>query len=65
MISSFSHTPQNILEPLYGGYSVVGARIGRKFELFQAFMHILVKCKNEKDRIQNEGPRVVTTFLSL
>ena len=26
-----------------------------KFELIQAFMHVLVTCKNEEDQIKNEG----------
>ena len=36
-----------------------------KFELIQAFMHVLDTCKNEEDRIKNEGARVFTRFLSL
>ena len=33
-----------------------------KFELIQAFMNILVTCKNEEDPIKNEGARVFTRF---
>ena len=33
-----------------------------KFELVQAFMHVLVTCKNEDDSIKNDEARVVTTF---
>ena len=33
-----------------------------KFELIQAFMHVLVTCKNEEDPIKNEGVRVFTRF---
>ena len=36
-----------------------------KFELIQAFMHILLTCKNEVDQIKNEGDRVFTRFLPL
>ena len=45
-----------------------------KFDLMQAFMHVLglckseevlVFCKNEEDPIKNEGARVFTTFLPL
>ena len=36
-----------------------------KFELIQAFMHVLDTCKNEEDPIKNEGARVFTTFLPL
>ena len=35
-----------------------------KFELIQAFMHVLDTCKNEEDPIKNEGARVVTTLYS-
>ena len=28
---------------------------GRNFELIQAFMYVLVTCKNEDDRFKNEG----------
>ena len=43
----------------------VGVGIRPKFELIQAFMHVLVTCKNEDDRIKNEGARVFTRFLPL
>ena len=36
-----------------------------KFELIQAFMHVLDTCKNEEGPINNEGPRVFTRFLPL
>ena len=36
-----------------------------KIELIQAFMHVLVTCKNEDDPIKNEGARVFTRFLQL
>ena len=36
-----------------------------KFELIQAFMHVLVMCKNEDDRFKNEGARVFTRFVQL
>ena len=36
-----------------------------KFELIQAFMHVLVTCKNEEDQIKNEGARLFTRFLPL
>ena len=35
-----------------------------KFELIQAFMHVLVTCKIE-DQIENEGARFFTRFLPL
>ena len=36
-----------------------------KFELVQAFMHVLNTRKNEEDPIKNEGARVFTRFLPL
>ena len=36
-----------------------------KLELIQAFMHVLVTCKNEDDSYKNEGARVFTRFLPL
>ena len=36
-----------------------------KFELIQAFMHVLLTCKNEVDQNKNEGARVFTRFLKL
>ena len=36
-----------------------------KFKPIQAFMVDLVICKNEEDPLENEGTRVVTTFLPL
>ena len=33
-----------------------------KYELIQAFMVVLVTCKNEEDPIKNEGTRVLTRF---
>ena len=36
-----------------------------KFELIQAFMHVLDTCKNEEDQIKNEGARLFTRFLPL
>ena len=48
-----------------GQITGVGGGIWSKFELIQAFMHDLVTCKNEDDRIQNEGARVFTRLLPL
>ena len=51
-----------ILMLIKGRYSVANLP---KFELIQAFMHVLVTCKNEEDPIKNEGSRVFTRFLPL
>ena len=45
--------------------SGVGGGIWPKFELIQAFMHVLVTCKNEDDRFKNEVASVFTRFPSL
>ena len=36
-----------------------------KFELIQAFIVVLVTCKNEEDPIKNEGVRVLPRFSPL
>ena len=46
-------------------YSEVSYAILLKFKPIQAFMANLVTCKNEEDPLENEGTRVVTTFLPL
>ena len=50
---------QNIGQKL--NYSIKGSNsIANlpKFELNQAFMHVLLTCNNEVDQIKNEGARV-------
>ena len=44
--------------------SEVSSGILSKFELIQAFIVVLVTCKNEEDPIKNEGARVLTRFPS-
>ena len=39
-------------------YSEISGGIPPKFELIQAFIVVLVTCKNEEDPIKNEGARV-------
>ena len=48
-----------------GQIAKVGGGIWPKFELIQAFIDVLVTCKNEDDRIKNEGARVFTRLLPL
>ena len=43
--------------------SEVSGGILPKFELIQAFIVVLVTCKNEEDPIKNEGARVLTSLL--
>ena len=45
--------------------STVSGGIRPKFELNQAFMIVLITCKNDENPIKNEGARVFTTFLPL
>ena len=35
------------------------------FKLIQAFMHVLIACKYEKDRLKNSGENVMTSFSPL
>ena len=35
---------------------------GQNFELIQAFMHVLIACKYEKDQMKNSGENVMTSF---
>ena len=43
--------------------SVVGGPIWPKFELIQDIMHVLITCKFEKDRINSNGEKVVTSIV--
>ena len=52
----------SILTSIKGSNSVANLP---KFELIQAFMHVLDTCKNEEDPIKNEGARVFKRFLPL
>ena len=47
------------------GNSVFSGRIWLKLELIQAYMHVLISCKNEEDPIKTDGARVFTTCLPL
>ena len=42
--------------------SKVSGGILPKFELIQAFIVVLITCKNEEDQIKNEGARVLIRF---
>ena len=48
---------------LRAAYSEDSGGILPKFELIQAFIVVLLTCKNEKDPIKNEGTRVLTSLL--
>ena len=54
----FFTNPRAAISAVHGG-------IPPKFELIQAFIVVLVKCKNEEDPIKNKGARVLKTFLPL
>ena len=40
-------------------------RIWPNFELIQAFMHVLIACKYEKDQMKKSGENVMTSFSPL
>ena len=40
-------------------------RIWPNFKLIQAFMHVLIACKYEKDQMKNSGENVMTSFSPL
>ena len=61
LFQSWGHK-NSILTSIRGSNSVANLP---KFELIQAFMHVLLTCKNEVDQIKNEGARVFTRFLPL
>ena len=42
--------------------SVVGGQIWPKFKPIQDIMHVLITCKFEKDRINSNGEKVVTSI---
>ena len=42
--------------------SEVSGGIQPKFELIQAFIVVIITCKNEEDPIKNERARVLTSF---
>ena len=50
-----------------GQITGVGGFTWPKFELIQAFMHVLLSCKNEDDRFKNEGASVykISPIISL
>ena len=54
-----------ILDAKWASYTVVGVRMWPNIKLFQAFMVVIVTCKNEKVPFKNEVARVVTTDPSL
>ena len=45
--------------------SEIGCGIPPKFKIVQAFMIVLIICKNKKDPIKNDGSRVLTRFSPL
>ena len=59
----FQDIKQNLILTLIKGRNSIANL--PKFELIQAFMHVLVTCKNEEDQIENEGARLITRFLPL
>ena len=58
------HYP-SILRRSRAANSIIDDGIWPIFKLIQAFIVVLVSCKNKEDPFKNEGTRVVTTFLPL
>ena len=56
---------QNSLRCFGGANSIIGDGILTKFKLIQAFIVVLLICKNEEDPFKIDSTRVVTTFLPL
>ena len=44
--------------------SIIGEGIWLKLKLIQAFIVVLITCKNEEDPIKNKGTRVVTRLFT-
>ena len=40
----------------------ISGPIWPNFQLIQAFMHVLIACKYEKDQMKNSGENVMTSF---
>ena len=45
--------------------STIGDGILKKYNLIQAFIVVILICKNEEDQFKIENTRVITTDLSL
>ena len=56
---------QPIFKMLKGRNSTIGDGILKKYKLIQAFIVVLLICKNEEDQLKIESTRVVTTDLPL
>ena len=57
------HYP-SIFKMLKGSY-LIGDGILKKYKLIQAFIAVLLNCKNEEEQFKNESTRLVTTDLPL
>ena len=54
-----------VFSDAHGHHFEVSGGIMPKFELIQAFIVVIVTCKNEEDPIKNEGARLLTKFAPL
>ena len=69
----FKDNWENVATPfflliVYGAFSAnsaVSSRICQKFERLRAFIHVIITCKYEKDRIKNSREKVATPFFPL
>ena len=64
VMTSFSHYKSMgiFFQHSRAANSVVGGPIWPKFEFIQDIMHVLITCKFEKDRINSNGEKVVTSI---
>ena len=64
VMTSFSHYKSygNFFRRSRAANSVVGGPIWPKFELIQDIVQVLITCKFEKDRINSNGEKVVTSI---
>ena len=65
MVLEWSQHYQSILRCSRAANSIIVVGTLMKFKLIQAFIAVLLICKNEYDLLKNESARVVTTFLPL
>ena len=66
------NNPENVAIPFFKITCITlsvametSGRIWQNFELIQAFMHVLIAYKYEKDQMKNSGENVMTSFSPL
>ena len=64
VLVTYKNEDDQMKRRLRAANSIKGDGIWKKLKLIQAFVGVLITCKNE-DPSNNEGTRIVTTFLPL